>query len=112
MKYGILTFHNIPNIGALLQAYSLCMVIRNMGYDCEIIDYECDNIVKRELCYHPHPNPLKDLVLRLFWHKSKKKLSCAKNICVQNTFTACSHMIKETLLSLIKYMIRLYQDQI
>lgn len=74
MKYGIVTFHNIPNIGALLQAYSLCMVIRSMGYDCEIIDYECDNIVKRELCYHPHPNPLKDLVLRLFWHKSKKKI--------------------------------------
>ena len=74
MKYGIMTFHNIPNIGALLQAYSLCMVIRSMGYDCEIIDYECDNIVKRELCYHPHPNLLKDLVLRLFWHKSKKKI--------------------------------------
>ena len=31
MKYGILIFHNIPNIGALLQAFGLCTTIRKFG---------------------------------------------------------------------------------
>lgn len=74
MKYGIITFHNIPNIGALLQAYSLCKTIRSLGADCEIIDYRCENIKKRELVYKPHPNIFKDIILRLFWHKTKKKI--------------------------------------
>ena len=62
MKYGILTFHNIPNIGALLQAYSLCKAVRSFGADCEIIDYKCDKIEERELIYKRHPNILKDLI--------------------------------------------------
>lgn len=74
MKYGILTFHNIPNIGALLQAYSLCEAIKQQGGDCEIIDYKCDNIEKRELVYKPHSNILKDIVLRYLWIKTQKKI--------------------------------------
>lgn len=74
MKYGILTFHNIPNIGALLQAYSLCEAIKKLGVDCEIIDYKCDNIEKRELVYKPHPNILKDIALRYLWIKTQKKI--------------------------------------
>lgn len=78
MKYGILTFHNIPNIGALLQAYSLCETVRNIGVDCDIIDYRCENIVKRELIYKPHHNLFKDIILRLFWYKTKKKIKLCK----------------------------------
>lgn len=78
MKYGIVTFHNIPNIGALLQAYSLCIAARKLGIDCEIIDYKCDNIEKRELLYKPHTNILKDIVLRLFWYKTKKKIKMSQ----------------------------------
>ena len=33
MKYGILTYHNIPNIGAILQAQALCEFIRSRGFD-------------------------------------------------------------------------------
>ena len=36
---GIITIHRIFNYGSILQAYALCKVIRDMGYDVEIIDY-------------------------------------------------------------------------
>ena len=49
MKCGIMTFFGIPNYGAVLQAYSLCKVIREMGISCELINYVCNNIVKRKL---------------------------------------------------------------
>lgn len=39
MKVGILTFHHVPNYGAVLQAYALSKVIEEAGYDVEIIDY-------------------------------------------------------------------------
>lgn len=39
MKVGILTFHHVTNYGAVLQAYALSKVIKEAGYDVEIIDY-------------------------------------------------------------------------
>lgn len=74
MKYGILTYHNIPNIGAILQAQSLCGFIRKSGYDCEIIDYTCENIVKRELTFHPSSNILRNCLLKFYWRKNKRKI--------------------------------------
>ncbi len=49
MKVGILTFHNIPNYGAALQAVALCNAVSKLGLECEIINYKCENIIKREL---------------------------------------------------------------
>lgn len=49
MKIGIITFHDTTNYGANLQAYSLQKIISNLGYNCEIINYQCENIKKREL---------------------------------------------------------------
>lgn len=49
MKVAVITFHNIPNYGAALQAYALCFYLRKKGIECDILDYECDNIIKREL---------------------------------------------------------------
>lgn len=48
MKIGILTFHDTNNFGSCLQTYGLYKGICDLGYDCEVIDYQCDNIVKRE----------------------------------------------------------------
>lgn len=78
MKYGIMTYHNIPNFGAILQAYSLCKVINELGYECDVIDYECQNIVKRELEYHGSGNAIKLALHRVFsWpHVEKKILQC------------------------------------
>lgn len=39
MKAGIFTFHFAKNYGAMLQAYALCTAVRNLGVDCEIVDY-------------------------------------------------------------------------
>ena len=49
MKIGIITFQDTTNYGALLQAVGLQMAIREIGFECETIDYECDNIAKREM---------------------------------------------------------------
>ncbi|AEB13864.1 polysaccharide pyruvyl transferase family protein [Treponema succinifaciens] len=49
MKTGIITFHDTTNYGANLQAYSLFKAVKNLGYECEIINYQCENIIKREL---------------------------------------------------------------
>lgn len=51
MKTGIITFHDTTNYGATLQSYSLYKAVHDLGYDCEIIDYQCENIQKRELPY-------------------------------------------------------------
>jgi len=40
MKAGILTFHDGPNHGAYLQAYSLYMILESWGYTPEIINYK------------------------------------------------------------------------
>lgn len=90
MKYGILTFHNIPNIGALLQGLALCKSYRKMGIDCDIIDYTCDNIVQRELTYHQAGNPLKNIVSKfLLWPKAEKKIkACQQYMRAQNVYSA------------------------
>ena len=41
-KIGILTFLHNGNYGSSLQAFALQKVIREMGYDCEHIDYQPD----------------------------------------------------------------------
>lgn len=93
MKIGILTFHNIPNIGALLQAQSLCEYIRDLGYDCDIIDYRCDNIIKRELQFHPSTNFFRNILLKLAWRKNLKKIASCNDymhnlqLISDNTYT-------------------------
>ena len=80
MKYGIITYHNIPNFGAVLQAYALTKAIQKEGYECEIIDYTCDNIVKRELEFHPSNNVVKSFLHRIFtWPHLKKKISMCQD---------------------------------
>lgn len=54
MKIGILTFHDTTNFGSLLQTYGLYKAIENLGKECEVIDYQCQSIIEREL-----PRPIK-----------------------------------------------------
>ncbi len=75
MKAGILTYHNIPNFGALLQALALCRALRQSGADCEIIDYRCSNVEQRELTFHTSANSVKTIYRRLFyWPGEKEKI--------------------------------------
>ena len=46
MKIGILTFHCAHNYGAVLQCYALQEVLKNMGHDVEVIDYQPEYLVK------------------------------------------------------------------
>lgn len=39
MKVGILTFHDVINAGAFLQAFASVMLLRRLGHSPEIIDY-------------------------------------------------------------------------
>lgn len=39
MKIGIITYHRAHNYGAVLQCYALKEVLRNMGYNTQVIDY-------------------------------------------------------------------------
>lgn len=51
MKTGILTFHDTTNFGSMLQTYGLYKALKDLEIDCEIIDYQCDEIIKREVPY-------------------------------------------------------------
>ena len=46
---GILTFINTVNYGAELQAYALARAIESLGYEAEIVNYECPEVSSREL---------------------------------------------------------------
>lgn len=39
MKIGLVTFHNVHNFGAVLQAWALVQALRKVGCDVEVLDY-------------------------------------------------------------------------
>ena len=86
MKIGLLTIHDTSNFGSLLQTYALYRIIMENGFDCEVIDYECDAISKREI---PQPNfskNIKNIIRQLFFTPAKiKKYQCL-------TEWRCSHI--------------------
>ena len=47
-RIGIITMHRVFNAGSALQAYALYYTVRQLGYDCEIIDYQYPNYFHRE----------------------------------------------------------------
>lgn len=64
MKVGILTFQNTNNYGAFLQSYSLCSIIRAMGFDAELINYRNPSVTDFEVPRYPQlheffENPLR-----------------------------------------------------
>lgn len=49
MKIGLLTFHDTNNFGSYLQTYGLYKKICDLGYECDVIDYQCESIINREI---------------------------------------------------------------
>lgn len=47
-KVAILTFHRTTNFGSALQTYGLYKKICDLGYSCEVLDYTCEAVEKRE----------------------------------------------------------------
>lgn len=73
MKYGIITYHGIPNLGAILQGFALCNYVRECGLECDIVNYKCKNLEERELQYHKASNPLRDIIKKILYGKKSKK---------------------------------------
>jgi hypothetical protein len=46
VRVGVITFHQVLNYGAVLQAYALCQTIKRMGHNVGLIDYRPDVITK------------------------------------------------------------------
>ncbi len=43
MKVGVITMHKVINYGSVLQAYATQEIVRKLGYECELIDYDFPN---------------------------------------------------------------------
>lgn len=74
MKTGILTFHDTTNFGSLLQTYALYLALNNKNIDCEIINYQCASIKKREMpLENSAQKSLKDKVKFLLFNKYDRR---------------------------------------
>lgn len=81
MKIGILTFQNTINYGALLQGYALNKKINEIDNNCEIIQYQCEAIDKKEQPMEfKNIKNIKDLIKFIMLKKSEEnKLRKFKN---------------------------------
>lgn len=74
MKIGILTFHNTMNYGSFLQALGTYNALVKLGYDCEILDYECKAIEDSEFSvFKQKKKGLKSIPRYFFIIKKQKK---------------------------------------
>ena len=64
MKIGIITFHNVTNYGAMLQALASQENLKKMGYDAEIIDYTPADVISIYTPFSLHK-------YKKWWIKSK-----------------------------------------
>lgn len=62
MNIGILTYHSGFNYGACLQAYALQTVIKKIGYDSEVINFETERFVASREMFSRHPRRLKEFI--------------------------------------------------
>ena len=53
MKVGLLAYHNALNYGAVLQIASLQRKIKELGHDCEIINYYADGSLQWDKYQRP-----------------------------------------------------------
>lgn len=90
VKCGILTFHNVPNYGAALQAFALCKYIRETGFECEIIDYSCKSIDIKERKFPQSSNPAINMSRYLFsWRSIQKRIKG------HDEFMQCSGLVSK-----------------
>ena len=78
-KVGLITFHDTTNFGSLLQTYGLYRGIETLGAECEVIDYQCESIVERELPKNFSLKwPIKKMLLHILFDEKHKKY---KELC-------------------------------
>lgn len=85
MKCGLITFHRTSNFGSALQTYGLYKKIIDLGMECEIIDYRCKAIEKRE-ALKPDLKNIKSIVkYLLFARKLVQKGKTLQEFLEDNT---------------------------
>lgn len=68
-RVGLITMHRVLNSGSALQAYALQRKVRELGYDCEIIDYIFPNaghLSRQSLAIRLKRNA-RSLLSNIFW---------------------------------------------
>ncbi len=68
-KIGILTFQDTTNFGSALQTYALWKTVNDLKYECEIINYICPKIRKKELPQLRYCKSIKSLAVYLLFGK-------------------------------------------
>lgn len=100
MKIGIVTFHFVPNSGAVLQCWALQETLKKLGHSVEVINYQPDYHTKR---YSPFKNPVVEsggslitFIRVLYYNRNaitrKKRLASYKSFC---KILNCTEIIKD-----------------
>lgn len=88
MKIGILTWYFGINYGARAHSLALYQTVRNLGYDCEFIQYTSSNTIKKEFytctaIEHRHKHPIQTMSGLVKMHKfnqQKKQYPVSKKV--------------------------------
>ncbi len=49
MKVGLITLHNVKNYGSVLQTYATQNIFKNLGLECEVINYSRKDLIDENL---------------------------------------------------------------
>ncbi len=84
MNLGILTFHFVPNKGAILQCYALKTLLEKKGHDVSIIDYRPKYHTVR---YSALKNPF--VYAKWYWKKFHKLKAIRRSLLTARSFARC-----------------------
>lgn len=77
-KIGIITmYYNSMNYGGVLQAYALCRVVKEMGYDVEQICYDPNSKMQKKFRNSPK-NIVKSIVNKIHTHRLRLRIESFK----------------------------------
>ena len=98
-KIGIITYQNTTNYGALLQAFALQSKLKELGANCETINYHCKNIEERENVSFPKfKNNFIEFLRRIkVYYKVSKKRNVMKNFINKNLKLSRKHYTKKNI---------------
>ena len=84
-RFGILTYHNANNYGAVLQAYALQRFLKDrFGEECvEVIDYQCEGVKRQRRFgyYMKGQNPLSGII---HFMGARKRINNIEHFCRNN----------------------------
>ena len=117
MKIGILTWYFGINYGARAHSLALYQTVRNLGYDCEFIQYTSSNTIKKEFytctaIEHRHKHPIQTMSGLVKMHKfnqQKKQYPVSKKVYTAEEIDALGYDSKILDVKLLQ-MVKLIRD--